>query len=99
MSRSMTVTEAKANFSKAVRAAEQGELVTITRHGKPVVALVGAGEILRWKAVRATGPNAGLVSIAGGWRGSEELADTLACSYRSRQQRSRPRCRGNTEVA
>lgn len=88
MNRSMTVVEAKANFSEAVRTAERGEPVIITRHGKPVVALVDAAEILRWKALRAAGPKAGLVSVAGGWRGSEELADILARSRRTSRRRA-----------
>lgn len=80
--------EAKANFSEAVREAERGEPVIITRHGKPVVALVDAAEMPRWKALRAAGPKAGLVSVAGGWKGSEELADILARSRRTSKRRT-----------
>jgi len=42
MSRSASVAEVKAHFSDWVRAAEAGEAVVITRHGKPVVELVRA---------------------------------------------------------
>ena len=84
---SMTLVEAKANFSEAVRTAERGEAVFITRHGKPVVALVDASEVLRLKALQAAGPKAGLAGVAGGWEGSEELADLLSSRRRSSRRR------------
>lgn len=47
--RTVTLKDAKAGFSNLVDAAVKGEFVTITRHGKPVAALmsVEAGEIAR----------------------------------------------------
>lgn len=39
MSRQVSVAEAKARFSALVSAAEEGEVITITRHGKPVATL------------------------------------------------------------
>jgi prevent-host-death family protein len=47
--RTVTLKDAKAAFSSLVDAAVKGEFVTITRHGKPVAALmsVEAGEIAR----------------------------------------------------
>ncbi|MFY7961738.1 MAG: type II toxin-antitoxin system Phd/YefM family antitoxin [Elsteraceae bacterium] len=47
--RRVTLKDAKAGFSNLVDAAVKGEFVTITRHGKPVAALmsVEAGEIAR----------------------------------------------------
>ncbi len=87
MDLSMTLVEAKANFSEAVRTAERGEPVFITRHGKPVVALVDASEVIRLKALQAAGPKAGLASIAGGWEGSEELADILSRRQRISRRR------------
>ena len=38
------ITEAKAQLTELVRRAEEGELVVLTRHGKPAVRLVPAGE-------------------------------------------------------
>jgi prevent-host-death family protein len=47
--RTVTLKDAKAGFSNLIDAAVKGEFVTITRHGKPVAALmsVEAGEIAR----------------------------------------------------
>lgn len=87
MSRNMTLVEAKANFSAAVRRAEYGEPVFITRHGKPVVALVNAAEVEKLSALRAAGPRAGLISIVGGWGDSEELAEFLANPQRLSRRR------------
>ena len=41
--REIQATEAKARLAELLRAAEHGEAVTITRHGKPVAHLVPAG--------------------------------------------------------
>lgn len=86
MSRHLTVAEAKAKFSSCVRSAEEGTPVVITRHGKPVAAVVPAEDLERLRRLRAAGPEGGLASVAGGWRGSEELADAL-----DRRRRSTPR--------
>ncbi len=47
--RTVTLKDAKAGFSSLVDEAIQGEIVTITRHGKPVAALVSvaAADIAR----------------------------------------------------
>ncbi len=71
MSRKLSVAEAKAHFSDCVRKVEAGSAVVITRHGKPVVALVPAAELEELERLRAAGPAGGLASIAGGWKGSE----------------------------
>jgi prevent-host-death family protein len=57
----ITLRDAKAEFSSLVDEAMKGEIVTITRHGKPVAALVSveAAEIAR-KALERK--RAGLVS-------------------------------------
>jgi prevent-host-death family protein len=57
----ISLRDAKAGFSSLVDAAVRGEIVTITRHGKPVAALVSvdAAEIAR-KALTRKRP--GLVS-------------------------------------
>jgi len=49
------------------RKAEAGDPVVITRHGKPVVALVPAAELEQLERLRAAGPEGGLASLAGGW--------------------------------
>ncbi|PYQ64603.1 MAG: type II toxin-antitoxin system Phd/YefM family antitoxin [Acidobacteria bacterium] len=83
MSKNVSVAEIKAHFADWVRAAEAGESVVITRHGKPVVALVPAGELEQLRRLRAAGPERGLASLAGGWEGSDELVERVAEIRRS----------------
>jgi prevent-host-death family protein len=52
------VTEARAEFSELInRVAYGGEPVIITRHGKPLVALVPAANVVENPAQRGQGPN------------------------------------------
>ena len=82
MSSTRSVSEVKARLSDCIREAEEGEPVIITRHGRPVAALVGAAELEALERLRAAGPEAGLASVAGGWEGSEELVRHLEESGR-----------------
>ncbi len=75
MSRVCSVVEAKARFSRCVREAEQGEPVVLTRHGRSVAALVPMDLFEEVRRLRAAGPAGGLVSLAGGWEGSQEVAE------------------------
>jgi hypothetical protein len=61
----------------------------ITRHGKPVAALVRAEDAERLERLRAAGPEGGLASLAGGWEGSEDLAATIS-EVRRRGRRAPP---------
>ncbi|TNF77689.1 MAG: type II toxin-antitoxin system Phd/YefM family antitoxin [Acidobacteria bacterium] len=70
-----TIVEAKAHFSRCLREAESGEPVVLTRHGHPVAVLVSVELFEQLERLRAAGPEAGLVSLAGGWEGSEEVAE------------------------
>ncbi len=70
MSRTLSVAQAKATFAACVRWAEDGEPIIISRHGKPVAALVQAADVERLTRLRAAGPEGGLASLAGGWKGS-----------------------------
>lgn len=45
--RSVQVREAKARFSALVEAAERGEVITITRHGRPAAVLISAEDARR----------------------------------------------------
>jgi prevent-host-death family protein len=74
---SISVAEAKATFSECIRQVETGTALMITRHGKPVAALVPPDDIEQLERLRKAGPDKGLVSIAGGWNDSEELANIL----------------------
>ena len=83
MSQNISIAEAKAHLSVCVRKAEQGESILITRHGKPVAALVAATHLEQLERLRKAGPQRGLVSLAGGWEGSEELVNHIEQSSRS----------------
>lgn len=91
MRRDFSVAEAKAHFSDCVRSAENGDSVVIKRHGKPVVAIVRAEDMEQLERLRAAGPEGGLASIAGGWEGSEELAEILGKQRRSPARSTRRR--------
>lgn len=82
MSETISISRAKANFSAAVRRAESGVTLVITRHGKPVAALVDADDAERLERLRSAGPEEGLASVAGGWEGSDELVERIAESAR-----------------
>ena len=86
MNKSISVAKAKATFSDCIRQAEVGSPVLITRHGKPVAALVRAGDLEHLERLRKAGPESGLAGIAGGWENSEELATILDASPRHGQR-------------
>jgi prevent-host-death family protein len=73
----ISAARAKAELAECIRRAEAGEPVVITRHGKPVAALVPADRLQQIERLRAAGPDAGLAGLAGGWTGSEELVEHL----------------------
>lgn len=78
MTKSLSVAEVKAHFADCVRKVEAGGAFVITRHGKPVVALVPATEVQELERLRAAGPSGGLASLAGGWKGSEDLVKAVS---------------------
>lgn len=82
MYKSISVAEAKAMLSQCIRDVEMGESVLITRHGKPVAALVPTNDLEHLQRLRKAGPEGGLASLAGGWEGSEELVRLLDLSTR-----------------
>lgn len=77
MSKKRSVSEVKAKLSECIRDAEYGEPVVITRHGRPVAALVGAEDFEQFERLRSAGPVGGLVSLAGGWEDADELVRAL----------------------
>lgn len=87
MATTVSAAKAKAEFAECMRKAEAGDPVVITRHGKAVVALVRADHLQQLERLRSAGPSAGLASLAGGWRGSEELVRLLSGSRRSTARR------------
>jgi prevent-host-death family protein len=80
------IAEVKAKLGQFVRDAEEGRPVVITRHGKPVAALVRAEDLAQLERLRAAGPKAGLASLVGGWEGSDEFVkDVLEVRERARR--------------
>jgi prevent-host-death family protein len=86
MKSSISVAEAKARFSECIRQVETGTAVVVTRHGKPVAAIVPPNDVKHLERLRKAGPEKGLVSIAGGWDDSEELVKILENSARQGQR-------------
>ena len=86
MDKSISVAEAKATFSECIRQVEAGSSVLITRHGKPVAAIVRPSDIEHLERLREAGPESGLASVADGWRDSDELAKVLDESPRTGQR-------------
>ena len=82
MPRDRSLSEVKAKLSEYVRAAEHGDPVVITRHGRAVAALVGSQELETLERLRAAGPEGGLASVAGGWEDSDDLVRILETSSR-----------------
>ena len=87
MATTVSAAKAKAEFAECMRKAEAGDPVVITRHGKAVVALVRADRLQQLERLRSAGASAGLASLAGGWRGSEELVRLISGSRRSKARR------------
>jgi prevent-host-death family protein len=80
-SRTVSLAQTKSSLAECVRAAERGEEVVITRHGKPVAGLVPATDLALLRRLRAAQEGRGLAGLAGGWPGSAEVA-RLAVSRR-----------------
>lgn len=88
MARRVSAAQAKAQLADCLRKAEGGEPVIITRHGKPVAALIGGNRmasITRGGSGRGAG---GLADLAGGWEGSDKLVKALARLRRTRARRA-----------
>ena len=90
MNKSIPLAEAKATLSECIREVEGGKSVLITRHGKPVAALVCPKDLDNLERLKKAGPEGGLASLAGGWEGSDELARLLDESARVGQRALTP---------
>jgi prevent-host-death family protein len=88
MTKTVSIAEAKARLSECIRSIEQGDSIIITRHGKPVAALVASVDLEKLERLRAAGPSAGLASLAGGWEGSEELVEQLLAHRRGKPRQA-----------
>ncbi len=90
--RVLAVAEAKAAFAECLRQAERGEPVVVTRHGKTVAAIISVEDYEALARIKAAGPQGGLASLAGGWKGSDSLVAAVLNNRRSRSRRA-PRLR------
>ena len=86
MNKEVSLAEAKATLSECIREVEKGKPVVIKRHGKPVAALVQPQDLDNLVRLKRAGPEGGLSSVSGGWKGSEELARILDESLRYGQR-------------
>ena len=83
-----SIADAKAHFAECLRRAEQGDSIVLTRHGKAVAALVSIDLLEQLERLSAAGPGAGLASVAGGWKGSQEVAEKALEYGRSAARRT-----------
>jgi prevent-host-death family protein len=87
MARRISAVQAKAQLADCLRKAESGEPVIITRHGKPVAALVAMDRVAVARR-RDASARAGLAALAGGWKGSHALVKALRTVRRTRPHRA-----------
>ncbi len=88
MPKQVTITEARDQLSAHIRTAEHGTPVVVTRRGHAVAVIIAAEEFDQLDRLRAVGPRAGLVGLAGGWEGSEELVRVLDARQRTPPRRT-----------
>ncbi len=77
MRKTLTAAEAKSHFAESLRLAEAGDVVEITRYGKPVAAIVGARALQQMERLLASRPQKGLWSLVGRWDDGDEMADEI----------------------
>ncbi len=77
MRKVLTASEAKCHFAELLRLVEAGDVVEITRYGKPVATIVGARTLEQIERLLALRPQEGLQSLVGRWDDSDELADEV----------------------
>ena len=77
MRKTLTAAEAKTHFAKSLRRVEAGDVVEITRYGKPVAALVGSEDLEQLERLRAAKPQQGLAGLVGRWDDGDDLADEV----------------------
>ena len=77
MRKTLTAAAAKTHFAESLRLAEAGDVVEITRYGKPVAAIVGAEAFELFERLLAARPQQGLQSLIGRWSDGDELANEV----------------------
>lgn len=79
--RVVPLTEVESRMDDFLQTVETGETVVLTRDGKPVATLTPSAE--GWRAEASEEAKTGLASLAGGWEGSDELADLIQKIHRT----------------
>ena len=81
--KTLSIHEAKTNFSKLVKQAEAGETIYIGAYGKPTVALTGVDQkkINAQLRAKAFGCMKGKIELPGGW--DDPLPDDVIESFYS----------------
>jgi prevent-host-death family protein len=87
-SQKKAIAEVKARFAECLRQVESGDAIVLTRHGRPIAALVPIDHYEHLERLMAAGPSAGLASVAGGWKGSKEVAEKALAYGRSAARRT-----------
>ena len=78
----VSIAEAKKRFSEFVaRTAYSGDRVVITKRSRPVAALVGLED---FRDLEQQGKRAGLASLAGRWKGFEDIEREVRRVVRAR---------------
>ena len=83
MPKNLSLAEAKATLSECIREVERGEPVVITRHGKPVAAIVTANDLDQVLRLRAASPKAGLASLIGKLKDADDFLAQIDAHKRS----------------
>ena len=86
MSRRLTIEEAQTTLPECIREIEKGGPLLIMRGEEPVAALVRPKDLEHLEQPSNTGSGTGLASLAGGWKGSDELVRYLEMSPRIGQR-------------
>jgi prevent-host-death family protein len=82
--KTITAAEAKNRFAESLRLVDKGNIVVITRYGKPVAALVGPENLAQLERLKARVPEEGLAGLVGRWKDSGEFCDALEDVVESR---------------
>lgn len=77
MTKTLSAARAKAHLAEALRLAESGDIVEITRYGKPVAALVGTRQLAQLRRLKAAGPEQGLAGLVGRFEDGDDFARAL----------------------
>jgi antitoxin (DNA-binding transcriptional repressor) of toxin-antitoxin stability system len=83
MTRQVTLAQIEEDVAACLRSAEGGDTVLVTRNGKPVVAMISAGQTETSDRRQSAPGRRGLAALAGGWEGSDELVERIAESRRT----------------